>query len=42
MQSSTQWKTSDGNRKNKGKKKPRMLQQSKQRLKMLKQKLGYS
>jgi hypothetical protein len=36
MQMSTNWKTNDGKYKNKGKKKPRMLQQSKQRVKHLK------
>ena len=40
MHSSTQFKTSDGKRKDKGKKKPRLIQQSRQRLKSLKKKLG--
>jgi hypothetical protein len=40
MQSSCQFKTSDGKRKDKGRKKPRLIQQSKKRLKSLKRKLG--
>ena len=42
MQMSTTWKTSDGKYKNKGKKKPRMMQQSKQKLKHLLVKLGHN
>jgi len=39
MHQSVQHKTSDGKRKDKGKKKPRMIQQSKAALKALKRKL---
>ena len=40
MQGSCIHKTSDGKRKNKGRKKPRLIQQSKARLKALKKQLG--
>ena len=40
MQQSVQHKTSDGKRKDKGKKKPRLIQQSKAALKALKVKLN--
>ena len=40
MQSSCIYKTSDGKRKNKGKKKPRLIQSRKESLKSLKRKLG--
>ena len=40
MNSSNIYKTSDNRRKNKGKKKPRLIQQSKARLKALKRKLS--
>ena len=40
MNSPNVYKTSDGKRKNKGKKKPRAAQQSRARLQALKRKLG--